>query len=96
LGPLVVPGLVAVGLASAVYLIWNAVSDDDGDSVQPDVVNMKGERGKTAKPEGTDNPFKKMRPHPSDPSKVRMKDPHTGKFVDKPKPAGFDDWWNSR
>ena len=56
----------------------------------------KGERGKTAKPDGTDNPFKKMRPDPDDPSKVIYKDPHTGKPVQKAKPPGFDEWWNSR
>ena len=55
----------------------------------------KGERGKTAKPDGTDNPFKKMKPDPDDPSKVIYRDPHTGQPVRKAKPPGFDEWWNS-
>jgi hypothetical protein len=56
----------------------------------------KGERGKTAKPDGTDHPFKKMKPHPDDPSKVIYRDPHTGKRGEMAKPPGFDEWWNSR
>ncbi len=56
----------------------------------------KGERGKTAKPSGTDNPFKKMRQDPKDPNKVIYKDPHTGKDISKPKPAGFDDWMKGK
>jgi hypothetical protein len=44
----------------------------------------------------TNNPFKKMRPDPDDPSKVRYTDPHTGKEGKKAKPPGFDEWWNSR
>ena len=69
-----------------------------GDSVIPDtsIVNAKGERGTTGKPTGTDNPFKHMRPHPDDASKVRFKHPHTGKMIDKPKPPGFDEWWKSK
>lgn len=56
----------------------------------------KGERGTTAKPSGTSNPFKHMKPHPTDPGKVIYKDPHTGKTTVKPKPAGFDDYWIGR
>ena len=56
----------------------------------------KGERSKTAKPDGTGNPFKKMRPDPNDPSKVLYREPHTGKDVRKPKPPGFDEWWRSK
>jgi hypothetical protein len=71
-----------------------------GDSVQVDtsVVNAtaKGERGTTAKPSGTENPFKHMKPHPSDANRVRWRNPHTGKWIDKPKPPGFDDWWKNR
>jgi hypothetical protein len=56
----------------------------------------KGERGKTGKPDGTNNPFKKLTPHPDKPNKVIYKDPHTGDKVEIAKPAGFDEWWNSK
>lgn len=56
----------------------------------------KGERGKTAKPDGTNDPFKKMRPDPDNPGKVLYRDPHTGKDVRKPKPPEFDEWWRSK
>lgn len=49
----------------------------------------KGERGYSGSPYGTNNPFKHMRPHPSDPSKVIYKDPQTGKKIIKPMPPGF-------
>ena len=62
----------------------------------PAILYGKGERGKTAKPEGTDNPYKKLRPHPTDPRKVKYKDPHSGKDIDMPKPEGFDEWWNKK
>ncbi|NDV79991.1 RHS repeat-associated core domain-containing protein [Dysgonomonas sp. 511] len=55
----------------------------------------KGERGRTAKPEGTDNPFKKMTPDPNDSKKVKYKDAN-GKTKTKPKPEGFDDYWNKK
>jgi YD repeat-containing protein len=48
-----------------------------------------GERRRTARPDGTPNPFKRMRPHPTDPRKVIFKDPDTGRDVVKPKPPGF-------
>jgi hypothetical protein len=54
-----------------------------------------GERGKTAKPSGTDNPFKKMKPDPDDPGRVKYKD-ENGKTKWKPKPPGFDDWWQKK
>jgi len=86
----------AAALDLAPLLSLGAVSDSE----QPtdNIVNAsnKGERGTTAKQSGTDNPFKKMTPHPTDPSKVRFKDPHTGKTIDKPKPPGFDDYWKTR
>ena len=56
----------------------------------------KGERGHTGKADGTPNPFKHKKPHPTDPTKVQEKDPHTGKTVDKPKPPGFDEWWKNK
>lgn len=56
----------------------------------------RGERGHTAKPDGTDNPFKHMVPDPDDATKVIFRDTQSGKKVKKPKPPGFDEWWNSR
>jgi RHS repeat-associated protein len=50
-------------------------------------------RGRTARPDGTNNPFKKMKPHPTDPGKVIYKDAN-GKDLIKAKPPGFDDWFN--
>ena len=49
----------------------------------------KGKRGQAAKPSGTGNPFKHMKPDPNDPTKVLWKDPHTGKWIPKPKPPGY-------
>lgn len=49
----------------------------------------KGERKQTAKPSGTPNPYKHMKLHPTDPTKVVVTNPHTGKKVTKPKPKDF-------
>ena len=49
----------------------------------------KGERGLTRSPSGTPNPYKHMKPHPTDPNKVIYKDPVTGKKIEKPKPPGY-------
>jgi hypothetical protein len=57
---------------------------------------VRGERRQAAKPSGTNNEFKKMKPHPTKTDKVLYRDPHTGKEVEKPKPPGFDDWWKTR
>ena len=77
----------------------NVYAYADGDPIgisDPLGLMGKGERGRTAKPEGTGDPFKHMKPHPTDPSKVKFRDPHTGKEYDKPKPHGFDDWWKKK
>ena len=50
----------------------------------------KGERGKTSKPEGTKNPDKKRKPHPTKPGWVQEKDPHTGKWKDKKAPPSYN------
>ena len=47
-----------------------------------------GERNRAASETGTSNPFKHMKPHPTDPTKVIVKDPN-GKKIIKPKPPGF-------
>ena len=54
----------------------------------------KGERNQTGSEKGTKNPFKHLKPHPTDPNKVIKRDPHTGKEVVKPKPEGFDEFFN--
>lgn len=54
------------------------------------------DRGTTGRPDGTSNPFKKLRPDPDDPSKVIYKDPHTGTDKRKAKPPGFDDYWKKK
>jgi len=51
--------------------------------------NIKGERGWTAKPDGTDNPYKHARQDPNNPNNILVKDPHTGKWKSKPKPPGY-------
>ena len=55
----------------------------------------KGERNLTAKSDGTNNPFKKMKPDPNNPKKVLTKDAN-GKEINKPKPEGFDDYWKTK
>ncbi|HEY6764587.1 MAG TPA: RHS repeat-associated core domain-containing protein [Candidatus Sulfotelmatobacter sp.] len=59
------------------------------------MAGQKGERGQAATPGGTDNPFKKLKPDPNDPSKVIYKD-KDGKTKTKAKPEGFDDDWKSK
>jgi RHS repeat-associated protein len=56
----------------------------------------RGERRHTGRPDGTDDPFKKMKPIPGDPNNVEYKDPHTGKRVTKKKPPGFDEYWKKK
>ena len=49
----------------------------------------KGERKHTHSSSGTNNPYKHMRPHPTDPTKVIVRDPQTGKQIVKPKPPDY-------
>ncbi len=72
------------------------MSDDDITATPGGGGGGKGERRQTGKAEGTNNPFKKLRPHPKKPDKVLYEDPHTGKLLEKAKPAGFDEYWNSK
>ncbi len=79
------------------YPVTTPTTVTPGPVVPTDLLSQgKGERGQTAKPDGTGNPYKKMRPDPKDPTKVIYKHPHTGKDVSKPKPPGFDEYWNSK
>lgn len=56
----------------------------------------KGERGRTARSDGTDNPFKHTRPHPTKKDWIQQKDSHTGQWTDKPAPPGWREWWDAR
>jgi hypothetical protein len=57
---------------------------------------MGRDRGTAARPDGTENPFKKLTPDPDDPTKVIYKDPNTGKKTKKAKPPGFDEYWKKK
>ena len=61
-----------------------------------DFEGTQRDRRTTGRPDGTDNPFKKLKPDPDDPSKVIYKDPNTGKETKKAKPPGFDDYWKKK
>ncbi len=50
----------------------------------------KGERGRTARPDGTGNPYKHTRPDPTDPTKILQKDAD-GKWIKKAKPEGYEE-----
>lgn len=56
----------------------------------------KGERRQAGKADGTNNPFKKLKPDPNKPGNILEKNSHTGKEVSKPAPEGFWDWWNNK
>ena len=91
---------VGFGLGTAVLnAAQNALtSADTSSSLVPNIFQSqgKGERGLTGTESGTDNPFKHMKPHPTDPTKVLVKDPRTGKLKTKAKPQGFDEAWKKK
>jgi RHS repeat-associated protein len=60
------------------------------------LMRSSGERGQTGSSSGTDSPFKKMKPHPTDPNKVIEEKNQTGKKIEKLKPEGFDDYWKNK
>jgi RHS repeat-associated protein len=55
----------------------------------------KGERNYTSSPNGTNDPFKHMKPDPDNDKMVIYKDAN-GKTHKKQKPTGFDEYWNSK
>jgi hypothetical protein len=55
----------------------------------------KGERGRTARPDGTPSEYKKYKPHPTKPDRVIYQDAN-GKTKEKAKPEGFQDWWDKK
>jgi hypothetical protein len=55
----------------------------------------KGERGQTSNPDGTNNPFKKMKPDPNNDNFVIYKDAD-GKTKRKPRTKEFDEYWNNK
>ncbi|NHA06099.1 RHS repeat-associated core domain-containing protein [Mucilaginibacter sp. HC2] len=56
----------------------------------------KGERGQSRNPDGTDNPYKKLKPDPNVPGNVLEKDSNTGQTKSKKAPSGFAEWWNEK
>lgn len=58
-------------------------------------LQMKGERNRTGKASGTDNPFKKLKPDPKKPGNVIMKDAN-GKTISKKSPEGFNEYWEKK
>ena len=88
--PLFLPALIPVIVDAAIVTGSILGSSYLVDKLINAFSKQKGERGKTRHESGTDNPYKKYRPHPTDSSKIRYKDPHTGKWKIKDKPADFD------
>jgi len=101
-GEVLLPAIAGVGLGAIVYCqidpegcaamtkdLGNFCGDLAGTFLQS---KIKGERGQTGNISGTrtNNPYKHCRPHPTDPKKIICKDPHTGKYTVKQKPADFD------
>jgi hypothetical protein len=94
----VVGGTIIAG-GAYIYDNWDGIVDGvttAGESISDVWRWIKGERGKTAKSDGTNNPWKHTKPHPNNPNRILEKDGHTGKWKDKPKPSGWEDWWNNR
>jgi hypothetical protein len=56
--------------------IWNHFRNAQG----------KGERNQAGSADGTNNPFKKLKPDPNKPGNVLEKDSHTGRTVSKKSP----------
>ncbi len=54
-------------------------------------MQRKGERGQTAKPDGTANPGKWQKQHPTKPDWILQRDPHTKNWYPKKKPNGWID-----
>lgn len=72
-----------------IYVDGNPINFFDAEGLAKRGAGGKGERGYTGNSSGTNNPYKHMKPHPTDPNKVIQKDPQTGKKAVKPKPPGF-------
>jgi RHS repeat-associated protein len=107
LNPAVGFATLGAGFGVALWYAWNNPSSSqsqlyfaspDNTSHAPFILESrgKGERNQTARPDGTDNPFKKLKPDPKKPGNVLEKNSHTGKTVSKPAPPGFFEWWNSK
>ena len=68
--------------------LWNSVTTTpDYNKIQ--IARGKGERKRTAKADGTDNPFKKLRKHPTKEGWVKYQD-QNGKWKEKEAPEGFN------
>src|SRR5690606_20003943 len=101
------PGLAIGGAAGIGWGIGSWINDNTpvgnigtaiGNWICPPVnesrAHGQGERGRTG-PGGQNNPWKHTRPHRTDPGKIQEKGPD-GKWKDKPKPPGWDEWHNGR
>ena len=82
----ILPGTRLIAKAANVLSLILEMSSSQG----------KGERRQTGSADGTDNPFKKLKPDPKKPGNVLEKNSHTGKTVSKPAPPGFWEWWKSK
>ncbi len=74
------------------YVLGDPVNGIDSDGLFPKPrggKGGKGERNRTAKPTGTNNPYKHYKEHPTNPNLIITKD-QNGKDVIKPKPADWD------
>ncbi|RMX09560.1 RHS repeat-associated core domain-containing protein [Vandammella animalimorsus] len=72
------------------YVLQDPVNFVDPEGLAKFGGPRRGERNRTARPDGTNNPFKHMEQHPTKPNKVIYKDAN-GQKKEKNKPPGFDE-----
>jgi RHS repeat-associated protein len=91
-GDNIIGGSTRLGAPAKVQIPGAQLSGQDGDQARPIIVTghvlnaqIKGERGKAAKPTGTKNPEKKYKPGLKPGTRI-FTDPHSGKKTVKPWP----------
>jgi RHS repeat-associated protein len=72
------------------YVLQDPINWIDPEGLARFGEKRKGERNRTARPDGTKNPYKHTRPDPNDSTKILQKDAD-GKWMKKVKPEGYDD-----
>lgn len=101
-GPLPIGEIVGAAIVTGAILYDNWDNIVEGGAAIYGAINNgidwlfskgKGERNQTAKPDGTSNPYKKLKPDPNKSGNVLEKNSHTGKTISKPVPPGFFEWW---